>query len=347
MNIGYALIPLVFAALVVVAVTPLLIRLGRRYSLYDEADDRKVHPHGISRLGGIGITAALGLAGLAAMQWGDYPFTGRLASGLGIGLAPVFLVSLWDDLKSLPWWVRLGVQAVGAGLFAVIVPPMDRLNLPLVGTFELGFWSYPLVVAWLVLTTNAINFIDGLDGLAAGIAAIAGVVFMIASFRAGFVVTMALSASLVGACLGFLPYNFPPARIFMGDSGSTVLGFVLGVIALVGAGKNVALVSLLVPFIALGIPILDTIGAIIRRTYRGRSIFEADRRHIHHRLLSLGLGYRRTVVLLYLVSALLGGIALLLATGPRMSALFIVTLVAACFLLFFSGRRGSSAQEPR
>jgi UDP-GlcNAc:undecaprenyl-phosphate GlcNAc-1-phosphate transferase len=216
---------------------------------------------------------------------------------------------------------------------------MARLYLPFLGAFELGFWSYPLVVGWLLLTTNAMNFIDGLDGLAAGIAAIAGLVFMVASFRAGFVVTVALSAAVVGVCVGFLPYNFSPARIFMGDSGSTMLGFVLGVISLVGAGKNVAFVSLLVPILALSVPIIDTLGVVVRRTYRGNSIFEADRRHIHHLLLSSGLGYRRTVVLLYLVSALFGAIALFLATGPRVSVLFIAVLAFACFLLFLSGRK--------
>lgn len=339
MSLGYVFVPLLLSALVVLVLTPLLARLGRRYSIYDQADDRKIHPGGISRLGGIGMLAALGLAGLASTYWGSYPFTGRLTCGLSAGIAPVFLVSLWDDLNSLPWWVKLSMQLAGATLFAVLVPPMNRLNLPLLGTFELGFWSYPLVVGWLLLTTNAMNFIDGLDGLAAGIAAIAGLVFLVASFRAGLVVTVALSAAVVGVCIGFLPYNFPPARIFMGDSGSTTLGFLLGVISLVGAGKNVGLVSLLVPILALSVPILDAIGAVVRRTYRGRSIFEADRRHVHHLLLSLRLGYRRTVVLLYLVSALLGSVALLLATGPRASALFIAVLGLVCFLLFFSGRK--------
>lgn len=335
------LIPLLLSAAVVLAVIPLLVRLGRRLSLYDPTDDRKVHPEGISRLGGLAMVAGLGVAGLAATLWGDYPFTGRLASALGAGLAPVFLVSLWDDLFGLAWWVRLPFQLLGATLFALIVPPIVRLNLPLIGTFELGFWSYPVVVGWLLLTTNAMNFIDGLDGLAAGIAAIAGLVFLISAYRTGLVVTAALAAALVGVCAGFLPYNFPPARIFMGDSGSTMLGFVLGAISLVGAGKNVALVSLLVPLLALGVPIYDTISAVIRRTYRGNSVFEADREHIHHVLLSLGLGYRRTVALLYLLSALLGGVGLFLSTGPRVSALFVGVLVMACFVLVIVGRRKS------
>jgi len=337
-NPGYVFVPLVLSGLVVLGATPLVIRLARRYSIYDRRDDRKTHPEGISRLGGIGIIAALGLAGLAAMAYGDYHFTGRLASGIAVGLAPIFLVSLWDDLSGSSWWVKLFVQAGGALAFALIVPPIDRLNLPILGTFDPGFWSYPLVVGWLLLTTNALNFIDGMDGLAAGIAAIAGLVFLVSSFRAGLVVTVALSAALVGACLGFLPYNFPPARVFMGDAGATALGFLLGVIALVGAGKNVAFISLLVPFLALSIPIADALGAVVRRTWRGRSIFEADRRHVHHRLLSFGLGDRKTVLLMYLVSALFGGMALFLSTGPRVSAVFVAVMGLACGLLFFSRR---------
>jgi len=342
LNFGYVLVPLLVGASVVLGVTPVLIRLARHYGLYDFADERKVHPVGISRLGGVGMLLGIAIAGSAAMLWGKHSFSGHFVFGLGVGVAPIFVVSLWDDLRNLPWWIRFLVQLLGAVLFAYVMHPLERMHFPFIGTFQLGFWSYPIVVGWLLLTTNAMNFIDGLDGLAAGIAAIAGSVLLISAFRAGFIPPAALAAALVGVCIGFLPYNFPPARIFMGDSGSTLLGFVLGSISLVGAGKNVAFVSLLVPILALGVPLLDALGAITRRSYRGNSIFVADRKHVHHFLLSLGLGYRRTVVLLYIVSVLLGGIALFLATGPRISAAFIAVLVMVCFVLLFGKRRGKS-----
>lgn len=333
MNLGYVFIPFFVGGAIVAAATPLLVKLSRRHGLYDQTSERKIHRAAISRLGGASMFLGLGLAGLGAMFWGEHSFSGRLAFGLGFGFTPIFAVSLLDDLKSIPWWVRFAVQVAGATVFALIVNPVERVNFPLVGTVELGFWAIPVVVVWLLVTTNALNFIDGLDGLATGIAAIAGTVLLISALRVSAVAPAALASGLVGICLGFLPYNFPPARIFMGDAGATLLGFVLGVMSLVGAGKNVALVSLLVPILALGIPLLDTLGAVLRRSYRGISIFEADREHVHHRLLSFGLGYRRTVVLLYLVSALLGGLALFLATGPRISAVFIAMLGLACLLL--------------
>jgi len=148
----------------------------------------------------------------------------------------------------------------------------------------------------------------------------------------------ALAAGIVGVCIGFLPWNSPPARIFMGDTGATLIGFTLGAVALVGAGKNVALVSLLVPMLALAVPIVDAIRVVLRRSWRGVRIFEADREHIHHFLLSLGLGTRRTLLLLYLVTALSGGVALFLAAAPRFVFLFIGLLALGCFALMF--RRG-------
>jgi UDP-GlcNAc:undecaprenyl-phosphate GlcNAc-1-phosphate transferase len=345
-NVGYILVPFVLGAAVVAVATPVLMRIARRHGYYDKADGRKIHPAGISPLGGIALFIGMASAGLAAMLWGSHPFSGRLAVAFALGFTPIFAVSVWDDLHPLPWWLRLLVQAAGAVLFTIVQDPIGRLNLPFLGEVHPGWWSHVLVVGWLLLTTNALNFIDGLDGLAAGVAAIAGVALLISACGGGFVAPVALAASLVGVCVGFLPYNFPPARIFMGDSGATLLGYVLGVMALVGAGKNVALVSLLLPLLVLGVPIADAIVAIARRTYRGRRIFEADREHVHHRLLSLGLGYRRTVLLLYMVTALLGGLGLFLATGPRVSVVFVVVLAAACSVLLFKRGAGGGPNPP-
>jgi len=344
-NIGYILVPFGLGASVVAVVTPVLIAIARRHGYYDKAGGRKIHPAGISPLGGIALFAGMAIAGLAAMLWGSHPFSGRLAVAFALGFTPIFAVSVWDDMRPLPWWLRLLVQALGAVLFTIVQDPIGRLNLPIFGEVHPGWWSHVLVVGWLLLTTNALNFIDGLDGLAAGVAAIAGVALLISAYGAGFVAPVALAAALVGVCAGFLPYNFPPARIFMGDSGATLLGYVLGVMALVGAGKNVALVSLLLPLLVLGVPIADALVAIARRTYHGRRIFEADREHVHHRLLSLGLGYRRTVLMLYAVTALLGGLGLFLATGPRVSVVYVVVLAAVCALLFFRGRPGNGRQS--
>lgn len=339
MNPGYVALPFLAAVVMVLATTPVLMRIARKRSLYDPADARKTHTVVVSRLGGVGMNLAILFGGVVAMFWGNYPFAGRFSRALMVGYGPIFVVSLWDDIKPLPWWVRFPVQFAGAVLFVVMVGPMTRMNLPFGGTFTLGWWGYPLTIGWLLLTMNAMNFIDGIDGLAAGIGAIAGSVLLISVLPSGNVPAVALCAAAVGVCVGFLPYNFPPARIFMGDSGAALLGFVLGAVALVGAGKNVAFVSMLVPILALGVPLADSVRVLLHRSYRGVSMFTPDREHIHHVLLSLGLDEKRTLLLLYLVTALLGGIALLIATGPRIAGVFIAVLGAACFLLLL-GRRG-------
>jgi UDP-GlcNAc:undecaprenyl-phosphate GlcNAc-1-phosphate transferase len=325
--------------LVVTAIlTPLVIRLSHHYRLYDPVDARKQHGNRMPRLGGVAMFVGLVAAMLAGLVlFGHY----RLGKAVLVSsaFAPVFLVSLYDDLRSLPWWVRLLVQTAAAAVFAAAVDPVVRLNLPLIGTVGLGIWSYPLTVLWLLLVTNAMNLIDGLDGLAAGVGAVSAAVLFVSSIRTGYVIPAILAAAIAGVCLGFLPFNFPPARIFMGDSGAMVIGFALGAASMTGAGKNVAFISLLVPILALAIPISDVIGAVVRRSARGRNIFAADREHLHHYLLALGLGPTRTVLLLYVATALLGVVGLYLSAGSRIPAVALLLLGGAGMLLVFRRRR--------
>lgn len=335
MSVFHLLLPFLVAAGLTAGLVPVVMRIARQHRVYDLPDRRKNHAAATPRLGGIAMTLAVLFGGIAAMVWGGYNFQGRLFRALLLGCGPVLAISLYDDVRPLPWWLRLGVQVTGATVFVVLLGPVQRLNLPLVGTFVAGVWGYPISIAWLLLTINAMNFIDGIDGLAAGIGAIAGTVLMLSLIRIGNVPAAALAAAIVGACAGFLPWNFPPARVFMGDSGATLIGFALGAVALVGAGKNVALVSLLVPMLALAVPIFDAVRVILRRSWRGARIYEADREHIHHFLLSLGLGERRTLLLLYLVTILFGCVALFLANAPRWVFAFIGLLALGCFGLLF------------
>jgi len=337
-NVLHLLLPFLVGAGLTAALTPLIIKLARQHRVYDEPDSRKNHAVATPRLGGIAMGLAVLFAGSAAMLVGGYFFQGRFIRALLVGCGPVLAISLYDDIRPRPWWLRFIIQLVGATLFVLLHGPIQRLNVPMLGTLEPGIWGYPLSIGWLLLTINAMNFIDGIDGLAAGIGAIAGTVLMISVLPTGNVPAAALAAGIVGVCIGFLPWNSPPARIFMGDTGATLIGFTLGAVALVGAGKNVALVSLLVPMLALAVPIVDAIRVVLRRSWRGVRIFEADREHIHHFLLSLGLGTRRTLLLLYLVTALSGGVALFLAAAPRFVFLFIGLLALGCFALMF--RRG-------
>ncbi|MFO7637690.1 MAG: MraY family glycosyltransferase [bacterium] len=340
MSIFHLLLPFLAAAGLTAGLVPLVLRLARQYRLFDWPDERKNHLAATPRLGGIAMALAILFGGIAAMLWGGYPFQGRFIRALLVGYGPVFAVSLFDDVRPLPWWVRFAVQLAGTTAFVLLLGPIQRLNLPLLGTLEVGFWGYPLSIGWLLLTINAMNFIDGVDGLAAGIGAISGAVLMVAVLPTGNVPAVALAAAVVGCCVGFLPWNFPPARVFMGDTGANLLGFALGAVALVGAGKNVALVSLLVPMLALAVPIVDAVRVLLRRSWRSGRFFEADREHVHHFLLSLGLGERRTLFLLYLVSALSGGLALFLADAPRWVFAFLGLGALGCFALLFRRGRG-------
>jgi len=339
MNVASVVAAFVVGLVAVLVTTPLVIRFSRRHGLYDRLDFRKSHSGETSRLGGVAMFIGVVLAmAVGLLVEGRYTVAKALMLGGGFGL--VFAVSLWDDIRGRPWWLRLLAQAVGATAFAAVtVHPFVRLNLPFVGTFSPGFWSYPVVVLWLMLTTNALNLIDGIDGLAAGIAAIAGTALFISAWRSGLMGPAMLAAATVGVCAGFIPYNFPPAKVFMGDAGATLLGFTLGASALTGGGKNVAFISLLIPILALAVPLLDVVGAVVRRSSRGTSIFEADQRHVHHFLLSLGLGQRRTLFLLYLTTAVLGAIGLTLAGGPRTAAWLIGVLLALGVLLVLRRRQ--------
>jgi UDP-GlcNAc:undecaprenyl-phosphate GlcNAc-1-phosphate transferase len=339
MNALHLILPFAVGAGLTAVLTPLVIRVARQHRVFDQPDERKNHKAETPRLGGVAMALAVLLGGVAAMLVGEYWFQGRFLRALLVGYGPVFLVSLRDDIRPLGWWLRFPVQIAGATAFVLLLGPIQRMNLPLLGTFAVGIWGYPLSVGWLLLTINAMNFIDGIDGLAAGIGAIAGTVLMVAVLPTGNVPAAALAAVVAGACAGFLFYNFPPARVFMGDSGATLVGFTLGAVALVGAGKNVAFASLMVPMLALAVPIVDAVRVLLHRSWRGRGLFEADRGHVHHLLLSLGLGERRTLLLLYLVTALAGGVALFLARAPRISFVFIGLLTLACAaLLLWRGR---------
>jgi UDP-GlcNAc:undecaprenyl-phosphate GlcNAc-1-phosphate transferase len=241
-----------------------------------------------------------------------------------VGATLVLVIGLVDDVKSLPPWPKLIVQVAAA---AVVVQSDLRIERITVAgqTWQLGFWSWPVTLVWIVGLTNAFNLIDGVDGLAAGVSVIAGATCTAILVARGHTAEAMLLAALVGAALGFLVYNFSPASIFLGDGGSLLFGFVLATTAITGWQKGATALAAGVPLLIFALPIADAASTLVRRAFRrGGSngvavsavltrIFEPDRRHIHHRLLALGLSARRTVALLYLVTLLLSVIALLTA----------------------------------
>jgi UDP-GlcNAc:undecaprenyl-phosphate GlcNAc-1-phosphate transferase len=305
--------------------TPLVSTVSNALGLVDAPGGRKVHSMSVPRLGGVAVACAAGLALLAVVPLA--PALGASTADLG-GIAPilaggalVFAIGVVDDLSGLPPWPKLLVQVAAALIVMQSGLRVERITVA-GQTWQLGFWSWPLTLVWIVGVTNAFNLIDGVDGLAAGVSVIAGATCAAILVARGHVAEAMLLTALVGAALGFLVYNFWPASIFLGDGGSLLFGFVLATTAITGWQKGATALAAGVPLLIFALPIADGATTLLRRLVRrgdpnGLSIaaalarvVEPDRRHIHHRLLALGLSPRRTVALLYLLTLILSALAL-------------------------------------
>jgi len=285
------------------AVTPLVIGLCRRHQALDRPDARKIHKSGTPRLGGVAVFVAISL-GLSAAASGGYvgwfalpAEQARLLPVIYFGLCGFFLVDFLDDLRSLPVLPRLLIQLALACAEVLLSGGAIAIHT-VFGHYELEAWqSLVVTVLWIVGVVNTFNWIDGLDGLAAGIGAISASAFLVLALAEGSlpnsVLTAAICTVLIGAVLGFLPYNFHPAKIFIGDGGAFALGYLLAVVSLIGLFKKAAVISFLLPVAILVLPITDTVFAIARRLVRGRPVTAPDNRHIHHRMLwRLSRSYR-------------------------------------------------------
>ncbi len=322
--------------------TPLARAWALRLGAFDEPTSRHVHKSPIPRLGGLAVVLGFfgSLALLYALETSSlgrqfFRQPGLVVGLLGGGVAAAALGAM-DDLRGVRALHKLIVQigiACAAYAFGFRI---DAVALPWIGSVELGALAVPATVIWFVAVMNAVNLIDGLDGLAGGIAFIACVSNFVVGWMNDALLVVLLSAALAGAVLGFLIYNFNPASIFMGDTGSLFLGFVLAATSLLGSSvKSSTTVSLLVPILALGVPIMDTLFAMIRRWLERRPLFAPDRGHIHHKLLDLGLTHRRAVITLYAVSTVLAVGAVAVALGRSWEvggALIAVTVVIVGFV---------------
>jgi len=340
------------ALLVTFVITPLVRRFAIRRGLVDCPGGRKVHERPIPRLGGVaifaGVAIAIGLqiAGELRLGWG-----GTLVSegsidlrtlGVLLGMTIIFLVGLWDDLANLSPGMKLAGQILAAGVVVASGLRIEYIGDPLGGgLIGLGLVSIPVTMLYIVGFTNVINLIDGLDGLAAGVSAIAATSLLVLAAQGNRLDAAALAAAVIGACIAFLRYNFNPASIFMGDSGALFLGFTLATISLMGVMKSTATIALAVPLLIIGVPIFDTASAIIRRVLHQRPIQEADKGHIHHRLLGRGFNQRQTVLIIYVwcIALAVGGYAVRWAAGPikliAVVALFAITGIMAYWLGLF------------
>ncbi|HEX9780862.1 MAG TPA: MraY family glycosyltransferase [bacterium] len=317
------------SALAALCVTPLVRRVAGALGVIDRPSPRKIHRRPVPRMGGLAVCAAwlLGITAASALA-GDPALSRELWPPASLGCLVVML-TLLDDWRDLRGEFKLLIQvAVAAMVFAMDLR-IDRISNPMGGQIILPpFASWAVTTVWVVGMMNALNLIDGLDGLAAGISGIAAFGLMAAGLQLEVTTSAVMLAALSGACLGFLRHNFHPASIFLGDSGSQFLGYLFAVVPLVDHQyKAATAVTLLVPLTALTIPVYDTFLAAYRRMRGRRSVFSADKFHLHHRLLRMGLTQRQAALFMYLVSAYLCGLAVVFVLIPERYALILLVLL--------------------
>ncbi len=320
--------------------TPAVIRAARRAGAVDRPGLRAVHERPVPRIGGVAIflsaTCVIGSALFLARAGGAelQAMPRQLATLLGAATF-IFLVGLADDLKSLPARCKLLAELAAAGSLCLVGVRIESIEIAPGAVVHLGGWGCCLTLLWIVGITNAVNLSDGLDGLAAGVCAIACGVIAIFALRSGDAVLTILMLALAGSLSGFLFFNFHPARIFMGDCGSLFLGFTIAAASVMCVAKSAALVGLTLPALALGIPIFDTLFSMLRRFLERRSIFAPDRGHFHHRLLDLGLRQHHAVLLIYLVTLAAAGLGLFMLVREDLGALVVFGCVLLLLALLF------------
>ena len=332
----YSLILALASLVMTLMATPMVMRLARRFGALDRPGPRRIHREPIPTMGGLAmVISVLGVAWAARLLPGPARILDMIPLiGITIATIPVLALGVADDTRGAGPWIKLLCQAAAAVIlfrFGIGVP---LLSNPFGPPIETGRLNLPLTLLWVVMVMNAINLIDGLDGLAAGVVLIAsGTLWWVGRTHGNFYVLF-LTSIVIGSTLGFLRYNFPPARVFMGDTGSQFLGLVLAAVSLLDNRKITATVTLLFPLVALAVPLTDSAIALARRWFHGQPVFSADSEHIHHRLLRLGLSPRDAVLVLWFVAAYSGVMAVVLATLPPSYAILLGAVLASG--LFFA-----------
>ena len=306
-------------------------------------DSRRVHKSPIPRLGGLAIFIAFLLG---VVLFADIT---RQIRGVLIGAVIVVIVGVIDDIMPLRAYIKLIIQIVAALVAVYHGVIIDMFSNPLtfitIDYVSLGYFSIPVTVIWIVAITNSFNLIDGLDGLAVGVSAISSIVMLVISLMASDPNIAIIMAALAGACLGFMPYNFNPAKIFMGDTGALLLGYVLATVSILGLFKFYAVVSFAAPFLILALPLLDTAFAFIRRLVKGQNPMAPDRGHFHHRLLDMGLTQKQAVAILYAISGLLGLVAVVITSSDGIRVLILVAAILLAAAIIFFAFRGKGNKK--
>ena len=311
-----------------ILITPLVKKFAIKIGATDKPNQRKVHQKIMPRLGGLAIYISfiVGLLVLQPVSIHHWP--------LVIGSFIIILTGIFDDLFELSAKIKLAGQLAAATVVVVWGDVLvSFINLPFGGMIEFGYFSIPLTILWIVGITNAINLIDGLDGLAAGVSSIALVTIGFMALIMGNFYVVAIASVLLASTLGFLFYNFHPAKIFMGDTGALFLGFIIAVLSLLGF-KNVTVISLIVPVIILGVPISDTFFAIIRRFVNKKPLSAPDKSHLHHCLLRLGYSHRQTVLMIYAMAAMFGLTAIIFSQAKVWGSFVVVGILLILIEVF-------------
>jgi UDP-GlcNAc:undecaprenyl-phosphate GlcNAc-1-phosphate transferase len=309
--------------------TPYVRRLALNVGMLDATGERRMHDQPKPRIGGIAVYLGFAFALFSALgylirtkQYGDLANLHDVV-GLIFGGTLILMVGIWDDVMGMSPRAKLLAQVVVAGismLYGFLIPvfftnPLHH-GTPIFLPHGFEWIVYPLTLFWYVAMMNAINFIDGLDGLLSGVTVISAVSLLVIDLNRGHAEIALVLAALAGAALGFLRYNWNPAKIILGDSGALFIGYVFATVSIIGVSKTAFAISLLVPLVVLALPVLDTAAAIVRRTRAGKKFYEADRGHFHHQLVfRFGLNVRQAVLLIYAVCVVLGVVAYLLTTG--------------------------------
>lgn len=325
------LIPLFVSLFLSLILTPLVRKLAYKIGAVDvPKDDRRVHKEPMPLIGGLALYISMVIVSLIFLP------LDRFLISIILGSSVIVISGIIDDTRGMSPKLKLIFQLIAGTILILgdvkidfITNPFSKSNVLL----YLKWFSIPITLFWIVGITNTLNLIDGLDGLAAGVAAISSLSLMLVAAKFGYNNIIILSAILAGGCLGFLPYNFNPAKIFMGDTGSLFLGFMLAAISIEGVMKSVAAIAVVVPILILGVPIFDTTFAIFRRLLSGKSIMAADKSHLHHKLLDKGFSQKKTVLILYGISGVFGIFAVIIARANSRQALYLSGIIFAISLI--------------
>ncbi len=313
--------------------TPFAKWVSIKVGAIDYPKDRGVHKKPMPRMGGVAIVLGF-LVTVLMINFFDHSMNQKQLIGFLVGAIIIAALGVWDDMKNLPAKLKFCVQIVAALIVIFSGTKIEIVLWPVTTTLQA--LSIPITLIWIVGVTNAVNLIDGLDGLAAGVTGIAALSLMVLCIFTGTTTAVVLTAALAGACLGFLPRNFNPAEIFMGDTGSTFLGFVLAVTSILGVFKGYALLALSVSVLCIGLPIFDTIFAMLRRMAKHQPIMQADRGHLHHRLIDHGCSQKQAVLIMYGISLFLGILAIFISVkDSRIFVVSLLTVIVLSFIIYY------------